>query len=522
MASYSFTPSYIGIADFLHFISSAWHISNNKKRSRNSEEYDDIEFSSGLAVNQYKRRVVAKIKKYEGCNKWSEAEIITDHDALQNCIKINLRRGDGCLKIYPNIIQNRHCEIVKEELLQSDLFRRYKLQGNFEPRLHFLLHENATKVFSHTQPGYHYSTVKMKARPLSVLPKVQKLSKYVANICKIKNNEWTIGVNPIIYRSGNDRMGDHADDDQGEKVILALVVNTPSNNIHFGKSHGVSRRTVIRPFKRLKLEKGDEYIELFLGKGDAYEMNGEMQNYYSHSVPPNKNRTSVSHGDNNTTSEASLDQSRIVIVFRVGDCVMFKDDNGTPYKDLRPQKKPPLQFGNMQTLIEGYVYSRHELISMGAHIGQQKGLSGNRNEGCNAIIVSGLREDRLGEDNFKVLAYAVERRKGALGVVTSFKDNKCIRIFRSTSYKETNIFGATIPQKNPNSKKSMYRYDGLYKVTHYQQPEDQLKEPFKFRLERFDCDNTLTCIDLLNRCIELETIRDERVYFLFFLLCINV
>jgi alkylated DNA repair dioxygenase AlkB len=171
----------------------------------------------------------------------------------------NLRRG-GTVKIYPNLVQTMETERVKEELFNCRLFRQYQIQAQDEPRLHFLLNEKATKDNFETssQPGYRYAGVKMKARPLKILPELEQLSQRLATVSGI--NKWTIGVNPVLYRDCRDKMGSHADDDQGEQVILCLIVSSPQE----------ARRVIITPKdKKPNLEAGDETIELILQPGDA-------------------------------------------------------------------------------------------------------------------------------------------------------------------------------------------------------------------------------------------------------------
>jgi hypothetical protein len=175
---------------------------------------------------------------------------------------INLRRG-GTLKIYPNVLTTSSITKVKDELLSCGFFRQYRIQAQDEPRLHFLLHDEATDdddFESSKQPGYKYASVKIKARPLNKLSEVSQLSQEMARLSGV--DKWTIGVNPVLYRDYQDKMGGHADDDQGEQVILCLVVASPLE----------PRRIVITP-KIIKqkplLEENDEKIELTLIPGDA-------------------------------------------------------------------------------------------------------------------------------------------------------------------------------------------------------------------------------------------------------------
>lgn len=142
--------------------------------------------------------------------------------------------------------------------MNCGLFRQYRLQAQDEPRVHFLLHEEATDNFEDKQPGYSYSQVCVKARPLRKLPLLESLSKELAVFSKVES--WNIGVNPVLYRGSNDSMGEHADDDQGEEVILCLIVSSPKK----------TRRIRIRPQARGEEgENGDECMELILSEGDA-------------------------------------------------------------------------------------------------------------------------------------------------------------------------------------------------------------------------------------------------------------
>ena len=67
---------------------------------------------------------------------------------------------------------------------------------------------------------------------------------------------------------------------------------------------GEPRAVHIRPNKRAKqLADGDEEVQLYVGEGDAYVMDGKMQEGYEHSLP--KKRVNKSH--------------RFVLIFRHGD-----------------------------------------------------------------------------------------------------------------------------------------------------------------------------------------------------------
>jgi alkylated DNA repair dioxygenase AlkB len=180
--------------------------------------------------------------------------------------------GGGQLRIHPNILPSNRQKAVTKELMQCSNFRQYSIQGNPEPRTHFLLHENATNNFDvEAQPGYHYGNIKMKAKPLETLPHVHKLSRDMQNMYLAVDGDcfWNIGVNPVLYRDGRDKMGYHADDDQGEKIILTVPVSSPIK---------ATRCIRIRPYhsKGKGIMEGDEEFELLLGSGDAYSMDGKQ------------------------------------------------------------------------------------------------------------------------------------------------------------------------------------------------------------------------------------------------------
>ena len=408
-------------------------------------------------------RILATAQKWDSAmGGWTQPEIVSSIPFRMRkpppC-KIPLHRG-GMITIYPKLVEENHAKIVRSELLASGLFRQYEIQGADEPRAHFLLHPDATDDFSDEQPGYHYSTVTLKARPLSYLPRLARLSDEMKSICQV--DKWNIGVNPVLYRDGRDKMGDHADNDQGERLILAVLVDSPDE----------TRRVCIRPFSNLERKNSDEFIEIFMQPGDAYQMDGKMQISYSHSVPAAPNLIG------NDTDK------RIAIVFRVGDEVKVVKDSGRALRDLAPRKMLSNFFGNnISSLQEGHIYKRKELLSMGAHLMAQRGISGNVHVGCDAIIISGLRPDKLGNDsNFIEIMYAAESKVGARSVIKSAKTNRPIRIFRSSGYR--NAFRAQSLGLKKSKGSKFYRYDGLYKVKKFVPPKDEKKEPFKFYLER--------------------------------------
>ena len=229
-----------------------------------------------------------------------------------------------------------------------------------------------------------------------------------------------------------------------------------------------------RPKKNGKSEEprhGDEKIEFFMGKTDAYEMDGKMQESYVHEVPEEK-------------SQINHETKRISVIFRSGRQVIYEKDSGKECLDLSPRDVSILYlFGEIDGLEHGKLYSRTQLRDMKAHGSLQRGISGNKMVGCSAIVVSGARKDCREIDTFDKLTYVAEMKVGAGSILKSMEVGYPIRVFRSSNYDSPHA-------PKPFSKKDpSYRYDGLYEVVSFEKPEDENAEPFIFKLRRFYIDN---------------------------------
>jgi hypothetical protein len=114
---------------------------------------------------------------------------------------------------------------VEEELMEHPkLFREYPIQGGREPRANLLFHEKATDGET-VQPGYKYRSTRMKAISYKGFPSLERVSKHTAEVCSVPY--WNIGINAVYYRDGNDSIGYHSDNDQGENKILSKFRCTP-------------------------------------------------------------------------------------------------------------------------------------------------------------------------------------------------------------------------------------------------------------------------------------------------------
>ncbi len=99
---------------------------------------------------------------------------------------------------------------------------------------------------------------------------------------------------------------------------MCVVVDAP----------GEPRPIHIRPNKRVKqLADGDEEIQLFIGEGDGYDMDGLMQKGYEHSLPKR-------YGDT---------AHRFVLIFRHGIEARVSQDTGVALAEMskHPQTAMP-------------------------------------------------------------------------------------------------------------------------------------------------------------------------------------
>jgi hypothetical protein len=89
----------------------------------------------------------------------------------------------------------------------------------------------------------------------------------LAELYRLPNKEWSIGANLVYYRDGNDHTTWHSDDTQGEQLILCIVVDSESH----------ARPVLVKPKTKTDgdFQDGDEEIIIFVGQGDAYEMDGK-------------------------------------------------------------------------------------------------------------------------------------------------------------------------------------------------------------------------------------------------------
>ena len=385
----------------------------------------------------------------------------------------------GNVTVYPRMLEAEDAvQLTKDLMADPGVFFLNKVCGfNDEPRVQAHFHSEATEDFNQPQPGYRYGGITLKARPVHRVPSLCQLAERCGLLCKVK--DWSIGTTVVLYRNGKDYMGFHkgtyilqglsdllivltlvhvfVDNDQGETLILAVVVDAPDSNIRKVEIHSDLK---------------DEKIVLYLRRGDGYAMDGEMQKNYTHGVPAAwEERGNLDH------SQLELDPSdqRISIVFRQGRKTKYKKASGKPCTNLKPctsHGSNPV-YGAIFGLQEGHLYSREVICKMNAHSSQRRGVSGNKKDGCDAIMVAGKGEVQ-GKDTILELTYSASTSGGgAEGMLLSQKEALLIRVFRTTTYAHPNraILPADYGHKQITG--AYYRYDGLYEI---QKSEEYLVE----------------------------------------------
>ncbi|KAL9187368.1 hypothetical protein ACHAXT_001471 [Thalassiosira profunda] len=313
---------------------------------------------------------------------------------------IGLHRG-GRIGVRTTLLAGEKQKSLATAMRQCKLYRQYIRSEVFhEPRFHVLLSSNAQ-----SDRGYMYHGIRMKAQPIDLVPEVASYAKELARSYRLPQDQWNIGVDMIVYRDGNDSIGWHADDSQGESIVLCVVVDAPDE----------PRPVYIRPNKRAKkLSDGDEEIQLDVGEGDAYDMDGLMQNGYEHSLPKKNGSKSP----------------RFVLIFRHGCEASVPHDSGTAITEMaadapgteneglvsllsRLRVKPPTVIFGHAGVDEGKLYSRKVLYANGAHRADQRGINGNVDQGSDSIVVSRQNPDVREEDGLQWLRYTSSRRQGA-------------------------------------------------------------------------------------------------------------
>lgn len=194
--------------------------------------------------------------------KWTPFQAFASEKWQNARLDILLPHG-GTLQLFPGWMnQEQERNELVEELQQCNMFRVYQTQSTDQPRAQFLLHRGAKQNFRGPTPGYEYHSTKMKSFPLNSVKGVKKIWGQALDTCQV--DDFQIGANVIYYRGGRDRIHYHADDNQNESVIFAVIVKASDNG-----------RCVSIKQKSEKAAEGDFEYKIFPGSGDAYLMDGK-------------------------------------------------------------------------------------------------------------------------------------------------------------------------------------------------------------------------------------------------------
>ncbi|KAH8065802.1 SET domain-containing protein [Aureococcus anophagefferens] len=365
--------------------------------------------------------------------------------------EVALRRG-GLVTVHRDFVGAESRRDIGDALERCGLFRQYKFGNVPEPRVHMLL---APPAAGDGNLAYQYHGVTMRARPIAEVPSVAQL----ADRCSAAfgGTPWNVGVDVVCYRDGRDSCGWHADDTQGETLVLPSssspsgggVQLRPKQPPHRAPGGAPKRKKVRRSYAHVgeaPLADGDEELELWVGAGDAYSMDRGVQVGYEHAVPkvPPKD-TGV--------------RKRVVAILREGDrkaagAEAFDDaDTGLANASLEPPDRWDFDklgaasatstasaraSGQTATARPRWTVprsTRARLVETGGHNQAQRGVSGSLVRGAESVVVS-RQSSRLREaDGVSWLRYT------------------------------SNLGGAWAPTKPPEAKEAaVYRYDGLYDV----------------------------------------------------------
>jgi hypothetical protein len=455
-------------------------INPGAKQDSNALHHNDIMLGS---------REIGKIRRYIAAtgefSEWEDLPCQTyggkeprrwNHLNIDESIEIPLRRG-GRLRVFPNFLADIRRDKVASSINNCNLYRQYCRHGesqDMEQRTQVLLSSQVDTICNgrvkNCRPGYQYEGITMMAQPLSHVPQIELLAGDLAELYRLPEKEWNIGATLVCYRNGEDHMTWSSNVEQGEVLILCIIV----------ESQTCTRPILIRPKDNAPLQDGDEEIIVFVGQGDAYEMDGmsfffllnillivmfptniriirikgTMQLYYEHCIPK---------------KEDDPFAKRTVVVFRHGKQNDVKFDTGIPVFDNDQTDvhadfpiSSTVNFGHPSSdIIEGKeVYTKEMLIQSGAHHFERRWVSGTMRDGCDSILVE--RQDLLlrEDDGLCWLQITSARHEGGAALYQSFTNKTPIRVFRSSDLDSR--YAPDVYQDEVGQ--TLYRYDGLYAV----------------------------------------------------------
>ena len=171
---------------------------------------------------------------------------------------------NGTLELVTGFFSQEESCLFQSNLEEEIIFRSQKIKifGKLitEPRL----------VSWHGDEGisYTYSHTKMNALPWT--PTLKKIKTRVEQFCQYEFNSVLIN----LYRSGNDHMGWHSDNEKelGTNPFIASISLGETRIFHL----------------KHKTDKDQSTIRLPLADGSLLLMGGEIQHFWKHRISPSK------------------------------------------------------------------------------------------------------------------------------------------------------------------------------------------------------------------------------------------
>lgn len=187
-------------------------------------------------------------------------------------------------------------------------------------------------------------------------------------------------ISPICYYCFSLHLvGFHADDTQGEELIVSVTVQSEQvRKLRIKVPEEKGRK------QKIEKEVGDEELTLYPHAGDVYTMDGRMQRHYVHGILENPQRK------DEKGRIRGVEGNRIALILRSGNRLEVKDDHGKLVSDLNGVVREPIEthVDPIAGLVPGECYLKQQLADIGAHTNYPGGVSGRAETGADAICLS--------------------------------------------------------------------------------------------------------------------------------------
>jgi 2OG-Fe(II) oxygenase superfamily len=277
-----------------------------------------------------------------GAPSWTTVPIATDQRKV-----VNLVDRDGMSLIVETMVADlKTCVKVGQEVtlpVNHQFWRRFPMQGIHESRIHLYLHAAGLTPMSDKLDftklkckvlGYWHGRITMIPVSMNMFEEASDLIDVISSRLGLDRYYWNCGIDIVMFRSGKDKIGAHADDTQSETDIVTFILECDHDR-------------VIK-FEPKNASDGLPSFELYLRTGDMYRMNGKLQEKYVHSVD----------------DATGVTQPRLAMVFRRGSPHYVTTDSGSPAQDLDFPRSWMYTLDNHPRLVEGGEYRFNQLLDL--------------------------------------------------------------------------------------------------------------------------------------------------------------